>query len=163
MSGTVKKVTDVAFKASKNIDWDGMAKLLVSDEARKEFANLRRAFNEVNSQLETKFSQVLASPNFPLPSSVYWRSSVACCISLLIGRSLAFPTGADYAFFLFLSVAIRFSVYYRCQRCGRHCSMRSDSKRNAVFSTWWTVPYLPVAHHVNLLLLKYGFGYIYLL
>lgn len=57
MSGPAKKVTDVAFKASKNIDWDGMAKLLVSDEARKEFANLRRAFNEVNSQLETKFSQ----------------------------------------------------------------------------------------------------------
>ncbi|KDP44110.1 hypothetical protein JCGZ_05577 [Jatropha curcas] len=57
MSGTVKKITDVAFKASRNIDWDGMAKLLVSDEARKEFNNLRRAFDEVNSQLETKFSQ----------------------------------------------------------------------------------------------------------
>ena len=58
MSGTVKKVTDVAFKAGKSIDWDGMAKLLVSDEARKEFANLRRAFDEVNSALQTKFSQV---------------------------------------------------------------------------------------------------------
>lgn len=61
MSGTVKKVTDVAFKAGKKIDWEGMAKLIVSDEARKEFANLRRAFDEVNSQLETKFSQVLPS------------------------------------------------------------------------------------------------------
>lgn len=58
MSGTVKKVTDAAFKASKNIDWDGMAKLLVSDEARKEFSSLRRAFEEVNSTLQTKFSQV---------------------------------------------------------------------------------------------------------
>jgi len=58
MSGTVKKVTDVAFKVGRNIDWDGMAKLLVSDEARREFSNLRRAFDEVNSQLETKFSQV---------------------------------------------------------------------------------------------------------
>jgi hypothetical protein len=58
MSGPSKKVVDVAFKASRTIDWDGMAKLLVSDEARKEFATLRRAFNEVNSQLETKFSQV---------------------------------------------------------------------------------------------------------
>ncbi|XP_050214366.1 ATP synthase subunit d, mitochondrial [Mercurialis annua] len=57
MSGAVKKVADAAFKASKNIDWDGMGKLLVSDEARKEFATLRRAFDEVNSQLETKFSQ----------------------------------------------------------------------------------------------------------
>ncbi|CAK7325531.1 unnamed protein product [Dovyalis caffra] len=56
MSGPSKKVVDVAFKASRTIDWDGMAKLLVSDEARKEFATLRRAFNEVNSQLETKFS-----------------------------------------------------------------------------------------------------------
>ncbi|OAY38800.1 ATP synthase subunit d, mitochondrial [Manihot esculenta] len=57
MSGTIKKVTDVAFKASKTIDWEGMAKLLVSDEARKEFATLRRAFDEVNSTLQTKFSQ----------------------------------------------------------------------------------------------------------
>ncbi|XP_011027001.1 PREDICTED: ATP synthase subunit d, mitochondrial-like [Populus euphratica] len=57
MSGPSKKVVDVAFKASKAVDWDGMAKLLVSDEARKEFATLRRAFNEVNAQLGTKFSQ----------------------------------------------------------------------------------------------------------
>ncbi|XP_065867672.1 ATP synthase subunit d, mitochondrial [Euphorbia lathyris] len=57
MSGTAKKITDVAFKASKNIDWDGMAKLIVTDEARKEFNTLRRAFDEVNSELQTKFSQ----------------------------------------------------------------------------------------------------------
>lgn len=63
MSGPSKKVVDVAFKASRTIDWDGMAKLLVSDEARKEFATLRRAFNEVNSQLETKFSQVSLPPS----------------------------------------------------------------------------------------------------
>lgn len=59
MSGPVKKVTDIAFKASKTIDWDGMAKMLVSDEARKEFNSLRRAFDEVNTTLQTKFSQVL--------------------------------------------------------------------------------------------------------
>lgn len=59
MSGPVKKVTDIAFKASKSIDWDGMAKMLVSDEARKEFFSLRRAFDEVNTTLQTKFSQVL--------------------------------------------------------------------------------------------------------
>ncbi|XP_068663540.1 ATP synthase subunit d, mitochondrial-like [Aristolochia californica] len=52
-----RKVTDVALKASKAIDWDGMAKLLVSDEARKEFVNLRHAFDEVNHALQTKFSQ----------------------------------------------------------------------------------------------------------
>lgn len=64
MSGAGKKVADVAFKASKNIDWEGMAKLLVSDEARKEFATLRRAFDEVNTTLSTKFSQVQI-PNPP--------------------------------------------------------------------------------------------------
>ncbi|RRT84920.1 hypothetical protein B296_00012793 [Ensete ventricosum] len=59
MSGNgVKKVAEVAAKATKSIDWDGMAKLIVSDGARKEFANLRRSFDEVNNQLQTKFSQV---------------------------------------------------------------------------------------------------------
>ncbi|KAL1063747.1 hypothetical protein V6Z11_D13G164600 [Gossypium hirsutum] len=58
MSRPGKKVVDVAFKASKNIDWEGMAKLLVSDEARKEFATLRRTFDKVNSTLQTKFSQI---------------------------------------------------------------------------------------------------------
>ncbi|CAA2967120.1 ATP synthase subunit d, mitochondrial [Olea europaea subsp. europaea] len=57
MSGAGKKVADVAFKAGRTIDWEGMAKLLVSDDARKEFATLRRAFDEVNTQLQTKFSQ----------------------------------------------------------------------------------------------------------
>ncbi|KAI3826107.1 hypothetical protein L1987_00150 [Smallanthus sonchifolius] len=57
MSGVGKKVADVAFKASKSIDWDGMAKMIVTDEARKEFSSLRRAFEEVNSTLQTKFSQ----------------------------------------------------------------------------------------------------------
>ncbi|XP_043701739.1 ATP synthase subunit d, mitochondrial [Telopea speciosissima] len=57
MSGAGKKIADVASKASKGIDWDAMAKLLVSDEARKEFSNLRRTFEEVNSTLQTKFSQ----------------------------------------------------------------------------------------------------------
>ncbi|MED6221430.1 hypothetical protein PIB30_054543 [Stylosanthes scabra] len=57
MSGPVKKVTDVVFKAGKTIDWDGMARLIVSDEARREFNNLRRTFDEVNSQLQTRFSQ----------------------------------------------------------------------------------------------------------
>jgi F-type H+-transporting ATPase subunit d len=56
MSGAGKKVVDVAFKAGKSIDWDGMAKLLVSEEARKEFATLRRSFDEVNNALQTKFS-----------------------------------------------------------------------------------------------------------
>lgn len=33
MSGVGKKVVDVAFKAPKVIDWDGMAKMIVSNEA----------------------------------------------------------------------------------------------------------------------------------
>ncbi|GKC24417.1 ATP synthase subunit d, mitochondrial [Tanacetum coccineum] len=57
MSGVMKKVSDVAFKASKTIDWDGMAKMIVTDEAKKDFSSLRRAFEEVNSTLQTKFSQ----------------------------------------------------------------------------------------------------------
>ncbi|WVZ92467.1 hypothetical protein U9M48_038530 [Paspalum notatum var. saurae] len=57
MSGSGKKVADVAAKAGKAIDWDGMAKMLVSEEARKEFSALRRAFDDVNHQLQTKFSQ----------------------------------------------------------------------------------------------------------
>ena len=68
MSG-VKKVTDVAAKAGKAIDRDGLAKMLVSDEARKEFANLRRTFEDVNHQLQTKFSQVsFQSPPASSPS-----------------------------------------------------------------------------------------------
>ena len=55
MSGNGKKVAEVAVQAAKTIDWDGMAKLLVSDAARKEFANLRRAFDDVNHQIQTKY------------------------------------------------------------------------------------------------------------
>lgn len=73
MSGAGKKVVDVAFKAGKNIDWEGMAKLLVSDEARREFSNLRRAFDDVNSQLQTKFSQVRSNP-IPISISIILRS-----------------------------------------------------------------------------------------
>ncbi|KAL7115690.1 hypothetical protein ACP275_04G197700 [Erythranthe tilingii] len=57
MSGAAKKVADAAFKSGRNIDWEGMAKLLVTDDARREFATLRRAFDDVNTQLQTKFSQ----------------------------------------------------------------------------------------------------------
>jgi F-type H+-transporting ATPase subunit d len=57
-SGVVKKVADAAEKAGKAIDWDGLAKMLVSEEARKEYATLRRTFEDVNHQLHTKFSQV---------------------------------------------------------------------------------------------------------
>lgn len=66
MSGVAKKTADVASKAVKQIDWEGMAKVLVSDEARKEFFALRRAFDDVNTQLQTKFSQV-RDPIFDLP------------------------------------------------------------------------------------------------
>ncbi|PUZ69478.1 hypothetical protein GQ55_2G111900 [Panicum hallii var. hallii] len=56
-NGVVKKVAGAAAKAGKAIDWDGLAKMLVSEEARKEFATLRRTFEDVNHQLQTKFSQ----------------------------------------------------------------------------------------------------------
>ena len=54
-----KKVADVAFMAGKKIEWKGMVKVLVLDEAHREFSNLRRAFHKVNTQLETNFSQQL--------------------------------------------------------------------------------------------------------
>ncbi|XP_039806288.1 ATP synthase subunit d, mitochondrial-like [Panicum virgatum] len=56
-NGVVKKVADAAAKAGKAIDWDGLGKMLVSEEARKEFATLRCTFEDVNHQLQTKFSQ----------------------------------------------------------------------------------------------------------
>ncbi|KAG4136700.1 hypothetical protein ERO13_D07G023601v2 [Gossypium hirsutum] len=63
MSRPGKKVVDVAFKASKNIDWEGMAKLLVSDEARKEFAALRveipKFVDTVTPQYKPKFDELL--------------------------------------------------------------------------------------------------------
>ncbi|RWW04189.1 hypothetical protein GW17_00032611 [Ensete ventricosum] len=71
MSGNgVKKVAEVAAKATKSIDWDGMAKLIVSDGARKEFANLRRSFDEVNNQLQTKFSQSSSFAGIEIPKYV---------------------------------------------------------------------------------------------
>lgn len=48
MSGNGKKVPDMAVKAGKAIDCDGM---LVTEEARTEFATLRRSFEDVNHQL----------------------------------------------------------------------------------------------------------------
>ncbi|KAK3124926.1 hypothetical protein QOZ80_7BG0596660 [Eleusine coracana subsp. coracana] len=57
MSGTVKKVSDTTVKAGRTMEWDGMAKMLVSEEARKAFATLRRNFEDVNHQVQTKFSQ----------------------------------------------------------------------------------------------------------
>ncbi|CDP15475.1 unnamed protein product [Coffea canephora] len=49
MSGVAKKIADVTFKAGKTIHWEGMVKLVISDEGCKEFANLRHTFDEVNS------------------------------------------------------------------------------------------------------------------
>jgi hypothetical protein len=75
MSGNgAKKVADMAVKAGKAIDWDGMAKMLVSEEARKEVATLRRTFEDVNHQLQTKFSQVL-DPALSFPWLIWPRVS----------------------------------------------------------------------------------------
>lgn len=50
------KTDAAAGKELTKIDWDGMAKLIVTEEARKEFYNLRRTFEDVNNALQTKFS-----------------------------------------------------------------------------------------------------------
>lgn len=78
-----------ATKAGDGIDWDGLGKLLVSDTARKEFANLRRAFNDVNQQLQTKFSMVfliflLRHQIYMYPGSRVW---YRCCCNFFIGRN----------------------------------------------------------------------------
>ena len=73
-NGVVKKVADAATKAGKAIDWDGLAKMLVSEEARKEFANLRRTFEDVNHQLQTKFSQVIVRSRHPRIWFIFPRS-----------------------------------------------------------------------------------------
>ncbi|KAK9124341.1 hypothetical protein Sjap_013943 [Stephania japonica] len=67
MSDPTKKVEEAATKAMSKgrgggINWDGLGKLLVSDEVRKEFINLCHAFDEVNQTLQTKFSQVSSPP-----------------------------------------------------------------------------------------------------
>uniref|UniRef100_A0A0C9S4K2 ATP synthase subunit d, mitochondrial n=1 Tax=Wollemia nobilis TaxID=56998 RepID=A0A0C9S4K2_9CONI len=54
MSGSGKKLAETAVKT---IDWEGMAKMLVSDTARKEFFTLRRTYEDVKHTLDTKFSQ----------------------------------------------------------------------------------------------------------
>lgn len=78
-----------ATKAGDGIDWDGLGKLLVSDTARKEFANLRRAFNDVNQQLQTKFSMVfliflLRHQIYMYPGSRVW---YRCCCNFFIRRN----------------------------------------------------------------------------
>ena len=68
-----------------------MEKLLVSDEARREFSNLHHAFDEVNSQLQTKFSQV---PSF---------------LSIDLSLSYTFDLQCEFPFLLFIDVrSIRF-------------------------------------------------------
>lgn len=105
MSGNgVKKVAEVAAKATKSIDWDGMAKALVSDEARKEFANLRRAFDEVNSQLQTKFSQVqdsLSPESHSSPSAAGSRFS-SCSFFFSFLQSAMFFWSCSIFLFLML-------------------------------------------------------------
>eukprot|EP00252_Welwitschia_mirabilis_P014861 TRINITY_DN3290_c0_g1_i1.p1 TRINITY_DN3290_c0_g1~~TRINITY_DN3290_c0_g1_i1.p1 ORF type:complete len:166 (+),score=33.87 TRINITY_DN3290_c0_g1_i1:168-665(+) len=53
MSGAGKKIVE---SIRRNIDWDGMSKLLVTENAKKEFAALRRAYDEVTRTLEAKLN-----------------------------------------------------------------------------------------------------------
>jgi hypothetical protein len=86
MSGTVKKVADTAVKAGKAIDWDGMAKLLISEEAHRELATLRCTFEDVNQQLQTKFSQVLARRPLTSSPDLVYPSSYSCVQDLIISN-----------------------------------------------------------------------------
>ncbi|KAJ7548844.1 hypothetical protein O6H91_07G030000 [Diphasiastrum complanatum] len=46
----------VVHKVARSIDWEFIAKIIVSDEGKKELGTLRRAFEDVNNTLETKFN-----------------------------------------------------------------------------------------------------------
>ncbi|KAI5068480.1 hypothetical protein GOP47_0016825 [Adiantum capillus-veneris] len=46
----------VAQQVLKDLDWDKLAKAVVSDEGRRELNNLRRAFDDFNNVMRTKFS-----------------------------------------------------------------------------------------------------------
>ena len=47
-------VTQVA----KKIDWEAIAKIVVTDEGKRELTSLRRTYDEVNSTLESKMNVV---------------------------------------------------------------------------------------------------------
>ncbi|CAM6115981.1 unnamed protein product [Calypogeia fissa] len=53
MAGAGKNIAKVI---SKGIDWDFIAKAVVSDEGRRELLALRRSFEDVSDTLENKFS-----------------------------------------------------------------------------------------------------------
>ncbi|BBN04374.1 F-type H+-transporting ATPase subunit d [Marchantia polymorpha subsp. ruderalis] len=53
MSGAGKNIVQ---KVTRGIDWDYLAKVVVSDEGRRELGALRRSFDDVSNTLETKFS-----------------------------------------------------------------------------------------------------------
>eukprot|EP00475_Leptophrys_vorax_P041762 TRINITY_DN78815_c0_g1_i1.p1 TRINITY_DN78815_c0_g1~~TRINITY_DN78815_c0_g1_i1.p1 ORF type:complete len:190 (-),score=30.38 TRINITY_DN78815_c0_g1_i1:186-674(-) len=46
-------------RAFRSIDWDKLAKVVVSEEGKREMAALRRAHDEVSGILDTKFNQKL--------------------------------------------------------------------------------------------------------
>ncbi|KAH7282110.1 hypothetical protein KP509_35G012400 [Ceratopteris richardii] len=46
----------VAQTVLKELDWDKLGKAVVSEEGRRELMNLRRAYDEFNNTLQTKFS-----------------------------------------------------------------------------------------------------------
>lgn len=53
---SVKAAAQRTFKA---IDWDKLAKIVVSEEGKREMIALKRAYDDVSSQLDTKFNQVI--------------------------------------------------------------------------------------------------------
>ncbi|MCO5554768.1 hypothetical protein L7F22_008302 [Adiantum nelumboides] len=48
----------VAQQVLKELDWDKLGKAVVSEAGRKELGNLRRAFDDYNNVMKTKFSLV---------------------------------------------------------------------------------------------------------
>eukprot|EP00897_Mesotaenium_endlicherianum_P008372 jgi/Mesen1/7563/ME000392S06824 len=54
----------VAEKITKAIDWEALAKVIISDEGKREMSALRRTFDDVSNTLETKMNQKPASINW---------------------------------------------------------------------------------------------------
>jgi hypothetical protein len=147
MSGSGKKVVDVAVKAGKAIDWDGMAKMLVSEEARKEFATLRRTFEDVNHQLQTKFSQVPDPCSLSSPPRLIWpRVSDLAPLSLIL------------RWFLHLNGSDPFGL--SIGKCRRSVAVSVSSRANLVVWTFFMHVHISLVSAIDFLLVRFLIVYL---
>ena len=54
----IMSVKAAVTQVAKKIDWEAIAKIVVTDEGKRELTSLRRTYDEVNSTLESKMNVV---------------------------------------------------------------------------------------------------------